>query len=264
MYNVLGFIVALIFIRLSLQSLNVSAEFFMDEVATMIVFGGTLAATIITFPPRFLWKLISAPLQMMRKPTLDLLYSSELLIQASSQRGGQKSFLKKIMGDPKADAFLKEGIELLLLGLARDDFKNIVTERIYRGRQRDEDMVNLFRRLAKYPPAFGLVGTVLGLISLMRSVGAGADASQIGLNMALALTATLYGLAFSNFVLAPVAENFQRSAEERKVFRELLFEGLLMLHDEMEPLAVQEMLNSYLEPKDRVDVLGVRRLGEAS
>src|SRR5690606_36274297 len=99
------------------------------------------------------------------------------------------------------------------------EFKDLLTERIYRARQRDEEIVNFFRRLAKYPPALGLVGSVIGLVSLMRSVGQGADASQVGLNMALALIATLYGLALSNFVLAPISEHFLQRAEDQKIYK---------------------------------------------
>jgi chemotaxis protein MotA len=259
MYNLLGFILSIFFIRAALQSLNVNTEFFLDEVALLIVLGGTFAVMVISFPAQFLIKFISAPYQMLRSKRPNSIYSVEILVRAAMQKQGRKSFLKKSMKDPKVDPFLKEGMELFLMDLSLDDFKNIMTERIYRSRQREEEPVNLFRRLAKYPPAFGLVGTVLGLISLMRSVGEGANASVIGLNMALALTATLYGLAFANFILAPIAENFQQRAEDNKIFRELLLEGLLMIHDDDESLAVQEMLNSYLDPRQRVDVLGVHR-----
>ncbi len=258
MYNLFGFVIAVFFIKTALSTLNVNSNFYVDEVAMLIVFGGTLAALVSTFPPRYLIKFLSAPWKMLRKGRRSATTSIELLVKASTQQGGQKAYLKSLMKDPSVDSFLKEGIDLLLLGMKREDFKNILTERIYRIRQRDEEIVSLYRKLSKYPPAFGLVGTVLGLISLMRSVGQGADASSIGLNMALALTATLYGLAFSNFVLAPVAENFQCTADEKKIFNELLFEGLIMIHDEMEPLSIQEMLNSYVDPEQRVDVLAVR------
>lgn len=257
MYNLLGFLFAIGLIKVALGLLNVSSEFYFDDVATLVVFGGTLAAMIVTFPPHYLLRFFMAPLQMLKAKKINYTYSIELLVKASAQGANRKVFLKKLLKDPKVDKFLKEGIELLLLNLSRDDFKNIVTERIYRARQREEAPVSLFRKLAKYPPAFGLVGTVLGLISLMRSVGNGANASEIGISMALALTATLYGLAFANFVLAPIAENFQGVAEDNKVFRELLLEGLMMLFDDSDSLAVQEMLNSYVEPKQRVDVLGI-------
>lgn len=259
MYNLLGFVFAAFLIKTSLSILGVDTEFYIDEVAFIIVFGGTLAAMIISFPSKFLFWFFSAPFQIFKNRRPNMVYGVEVLIGIAEDNKTKRMSLKKLLGDKKVDPFLKEGIELYLLDLPKNEFKNIMTERIYRSRQRDEEWVNLFRRLAKYPPAFGLVGTVLGLISLMRSVGDGANAAQIGINMALALIATLYGLAFSNFVLAPISENFQKTAEESKVFKELMLEGLLMTFDQGSALAVQEMLNSYLEPRQRVDILGVHQ-----
>lgn len=259
MYNIFGFLIAVFFVREALVSLGVNSQYYFDEVAFLIVFGGTLAAMVISFPPKFLFRFFSAPWKMLRDKKPNLIYSVESLIVATHRHGGKRSYLKNMLGDAKLDDFLKEGIELYLLDLKKSEFRDILTERIYRGRQRDEEWVNLYRRLAKYPPAFGLVGTVLGLVSLMRTVGEGANASEIGINMALALTATLYGLAFANFVLAPIAENFQQVAEDRKVFRELMLEGLLMIYDQSGGLAMQEMLNSYLEPHKRVDIVGIHK-----
>lgn len=259
MYNLFGFAIAIFFVRTALSVLGVSSEFYVDEVAFLIVFGGTLAAMVVSFPSKFLFRFFSAPIQILKSKKPNMIYGVETLVKVAGETQNKKLKLKQLSQDKKVDSFLKEGIDLYLLGLSKDDFKNIMTERIYRARQREEEWVSLFRRLAKYPPAFGLVGTVLGLISLMRSVGDGANASQIGINMALALIATLYGLAFSNFILAPIAENFQNSAEENKIFRELMLEGLLMIYDEGSSLSVQEMLNSYLDPSKRIDILGVHQ-----
>lgn len=263
MYNLLGFLVASGFIYMAMGELKVESSFYFDEIALLVVGGGTLSALIISFPPQFLLHFIKAPYDFIKRPKLATVESIKMLIEISLKGNQAKSQIRSLLNSKKLDPFLMEGAELLTAGLPFEDFKGILTERIYRNRQRDEQKVDLFRRLAKYPPAFGLVGTVLGLISLMRSVGQGANPGTIGLNMALALIATLYGLAFANFVLAPIAENFQKTADDRKVFCELLLEGLLMIHQKKSPIAVQEMLNSFVETEQRVDVLGLSE-GEAA
>lgn len=218
MYNLLGFAVAIFFVKTALGILGVGSDFYLDEVAGLVVFGGTLSALVISFPPRFILRLLRAPLNILRSKKLNYIHNIETIVKAVDQRQNLRALLKKAVKDKKVDAFLKEGIELYLLDLSKSDFKNIMTERIYRARQRDEDDVDLFRRLAKYPPAFGLVGTVLGLISLMRSVGAGANVAEIGLNMALALIATLYGLAFANFILLLWLSTFNKWLMRKKFF----------------------------------------------
>jgi chemotaxis protein MotA len=257
MYNFIGFILSVVFIKMALQHLGVDSAFYVDDVAMLIVFGGTLATLIVSFPPVYLLKFIMSPIDVIFFKNPNFKKSAIELVTALQDENNRKSGLKKLADKKGTDPYLREGIELYLLDMPLKDFKNIMTERIYRARQREEHQVNLFRRLAKYPPAFGLVGTVLGLVALMRSVGEGADPSQIGLNMALALVATLYGLATANFLIAPLSELFQHRADENKVYRELLLEALLLCYDQASSLSVQEMLNSYLDSNQRIDVLGV-------
>lgn len=263
MYNFIGFILAGAFVYIALDILKVDSSVYLDEVALVVVFGGTLAALMIAFPPIYIVRFFTAPWQILRARSPKVKKGIEVLVKLAHDNQNRRQTMNKYLNDKNLDPFLKEGIDLYLLDLSKDDFKNIMTERIYRNCQRDEQWINLFRRLAKYPPAFGLVGTVLGLISLMRAVGEGANTAQIGLNMALALTATLYGLGLANFVLAPIAENFQHKSEETKVYQELLLEGLLMIYDQNSSLSVQEMLNSYLPPTQRVDILGVHQKAAA-
>ncbi|MCJ8278042.1 MAG: MotA/TolQ/ExbB proton channel family protein, partial [Bdellovibrionales bacterium] len=183
MYNLLGFGIIIGILYSVRVLLGVDTDFYLDEVALLIVIGGTVATAVISFPAKYLKKLFTAPYEMTKAKKLPLVDSIEILVRTSNHGRQGKAVIRQLLEQREADAFLKEGVELLLMGLSKDEFKKILTERIYRSRQRDEEMVSLFRRLAKYPPALGLVGTVLGLVSLMRSVGAGADASQIGINM---------------------------------------------------------------------------------
>ena len=258
MFHFLGFALIFVLLQTAFKILDVDAQFYFDEVALLIVLGGTLVVTVIAFPLSYFLKIFSSPFVMLKTKKPNFVSAIAVIVHASKSQGRSKSMLRDVLERRDVDSFLKEGLELLLLGLSREEFKDIMTERIYRARQRDEERVSLFRRLSKYPPAFGLVGTVLGLVGLMRTVGEGASASEIGLKMALALVATLYGLAFANFFLVPIAEHYQQKAEDLKVYRELQLEGLLMIFDSRSPLAVQEMLNSYLEPKKRVDFIGIR------
>lgn len=256
MIHWLGFGLLAVLVGSAIEHLKLSPGFFFDEVAMIVVFGGTLAIALIAFPLRQFAYLFTSPFLLLRSKKQDITSMTQTLVETaqSIQRGrGSLSLMLKREDLPD---YLKEGIELLMLDLPRDEFKGILTERIYRQRQRHEDRVRVFRNLAKYPPGLGLVGTVLGLVNVMRSVGGGGTA-EVGLKMAVALIATLYGLTLANFYLVPLAEYFQRVADEQKVFEELQFEGLLMIFDNKSGLAVQEMLNAYTDSKKRVDFIGV-------
>lgn len=264
MTHFLGFIVFAFAVRLAFQSLGVGIEYYFDEVAMIIVFGGTVTVAMISFPISYLVTLVTAPFKMIFEKKNRYDNAIETLVKTAQAATNSKAAIRELVDSSKTEPFLRECLELYLLDIDRNDFKNIMTERIYRGRQREDDQIGLFRKLAKYPPAFGLVGTVLGLVSLMRTVGDGASASDIAMKMALALVATLYGLAFANFILAPLAEHFTFRADDQKVFRELQVEGLLMIYDKKSPLVIQEMLNSFLDVKDRMDVIGLKERFEQS
>jgi len=258
MSSLVGFGFIAFLVMSAMEILEVDRSFYFDEVAFIIVLGGTLAIAIITNPLRKFFLLFTAPLQMVKKNKRDRIGMIQLLVKASKVSKLGRSGLMQLLSESKMPPFLRDGIELLILDLERDEFKSILTERIYRERQRQEVRVSFFRKLAKYPPGLGLVGTVLGLVNLMRSVGVGGNAGEVGMKMALALIATLYGLGLSNLYFVPMSEYFQREAEEDKIFLELQLEGLLMVFDAKSDLAVQEMLNSFLPAKERQDVLGIR------
>jgi chemotaxis protein MotA len=151
---------------------------------------------------------------------------------------------------------LSEGAELIGLGFKTERIQIILDERIHQAFERAAKVSNSIRSLAKYPPAFGLVGTVLGLVSLMRAVSDGAGASETGTRMAVALTATLYGLLTANLFVAPAGEKVLALAGEEKTSAELALQAVLLASDRVTLVESQEMLNSFLDDQERISVQG--------
>jgi chemotaxis protein MotA len=151
---------------------------------------------------------------------------------------------------------MTDGTELIALGFDHSKIHSILSERIYQWGERKQRVANSIRSLAKYPPAFGLVGTVLGLVSLMRSISDGASSSEAGVRMAVALVATLYGLLTANLILNPAGENILKSVNEEKKAAEIALEAILMAAQGVNLLEAQEVLNSHVGPDDRINILG--------
>jgi chemotaxis protein MotA len=264
MIHLIGFILAIVMIKVCFSLLGMDAGSYFDEVALIVVLGGTLCAAIITFPGSDLIRMTKAFFRIVKKTPeekTDTVKDLVLLSQAVSQ---SKAALLKEIDRPDINLFLKDGIDLVLAGFSRDEVESVLKERIYRDREREEQYGSLLRTISKYPPAFGLVGTVLGLVALMRTVAEGADAKQIGMQMALALVATLYGLLLTNILLVPMSENLFNKSEHNKSNRELIIDGILMIYDKKSPLLVQEFLNSYLPPLSRKDYLGIGKTGSTA
>lgn len=151
---------------------------------------------------------------------------------------------------------LKDGAELISLGLNGEKIQMILQERVHQATERKNRVANTLKSLAKYPPAFGLAGTVLGLVSLMRSVSAGATAKDTAVEMAIALVATMYGILTANLVVNPAGESVAKDAIEEMKEAEIAVQAVLLAVNRTSILESQEMLNSFVLPQDRVNVLG--------
>ncbi len=107
-----------------------------------------------------------------------------------------------------------------------------------------------FRTLSKFPPAFGLMGTTLGMIALLQGLGEDGAADKIGPSMAIALITTLYGLAVSNFILIPIAENLAKQAQEDLTMRLMIVEGIMLIQEGEPTKYIEESIKSYLLPSE--------------
>ena len=109
----------------------------------------------------------------------------------------------------------------------------------------------VFKVIGKFPPAFGLMGTTLGLIALLQSIGKEGGIESLGPSMAVALITTLYGLFLANFIFVPIAENLEQQTHEDAVQRIMCVEGLMMIQEGKPTKYVEEKVKAFLLPSIR-------------
>jgi len=247
-----GIIIALLSLFISIFNLRQSFGHYYDIVAFTMVFGGTIAVAVMIFPWKN-YKDIKESLKTLTSfPQND--YSVVILECINFFKGANLVERTNLKG--LAAEILKDGVELRTLGFKKDKVNQILSFRIDQSIERTAKVANIFRSLSKYPPAFGLAGTVLGLVNIMRHVSEGADSKTAGMLMAVALVATLYGLLLSNLVINPAGEAILKSAAYQKKSAEIVLETIMLLFDNASTLEVQEVLNSYVHPMERVNTLG--------
>jgi chemotaxis protein MotA len=110
----------------------------------------------------------------------------------------------------------------------------------------------VLRSMAIAAPAFGMVGTLIGLIIMLDNMGD--DPGQIGAGLAVALVTTLYGIMLARLIFAPAATKLQQREEIFRFRNYMIVEGLSMLADEASPRHIQDHMNSYLDPTIRYDI----------
>jgi chemotaxis protein MotA len=257
MTRLLGYLLGIVSIYASLKLLGQSVALYYDEIAMVMVVGGTLCVTLITFSPREIVGM--AKLLVARTKTnwaLDIISQFVTLSKLAQSAPGR---IAVALEDQRVDPFIKEGVELILAGFTHEEVETVLSERMYTKRIQQEASSGVLKSLSKYPPAFGLMGTVLGLVSVMRGMSEGSTPEETGLRMSVALVATLYGLIMANFILLPTSEALLTKVKTSVAMDRLIIEGILLLKERASPLLVQEVLNSYVMGEDRRDHVGIRQ-----
>ncbi len=247
-----GLILALlVFLTIALTSTK-NPLVFLDWHAGLIVIGGTAAAAMLSFSAKnivLLCKVFASKvLKSTQKQYSDVII--EMVDLATNYRNDD-TYLSKAVSNIKTP-FLKEAIELTIDGgLSEKEIDLILTKRASTHFKRYGEDASMFTTLAKFPPAFGLLGAVVGMVGLMESLG-GADAiKNVGPKMAVALVATLYGIALSNFIFIPIGENLSKFNRQDKITRQMIIDGMRMIRAKKHPLLVEENIKSYLLPSER-------------
>jgi chemotaxis protein MotA len=219
--------------------------------AFVIVIGGTIAAALICFPLSHFYSLAMVFLRTFtgqaKAEMLRTIQEIERISEAIHSGQELSSEVSKIK-----NPFLRESLELLEQGgLADDELDEVLEKRVELQNERYKRDSATFKTIGKFPPAFGLVGTSLGMIALLQGLGGANAFEQIGPAMSIALVATFYGLVLSNFVLIPVGENLNEASADDLLMRRVVMDGVMLIKERKHPLLVREYLKSYLAPADR-------------
>jgi chemotaxis protein MotA len=227
---------------------------FLDYHGLLVVIGGTVAAAAVSFQ---LNRIVSL---------LKVFWNRTILGQKHNYRETIRSMLKiadayekespslRDIIKAQKDPFITECFDVLLDGVGDADFAYSLMRRrndnIFELYMHD---ANKFKALGKYPPAMGLLGAVTGMIALLGSLGKPGAEKTIGPAMSIALVATLYGIAFANFFVIPIAENLIDAAKETKRKNLIIISGMRLIARGTNSLVLAEELNSFLLPADRLD-----------
>ena len=146
------------------------------------------------------------------------------------------------------DDFLRGGLRLVVDGTDPDVIKRILYTNLDQVESRHEDGIGFFQKWAKLAPAFGMIGTLLGLIGMMANLE---DTASIGPNMAVALVTTLYGSVFANLILSPIQFKLEDRHKEEMQIKEIMVQGILSIQSGDNPRILEDKLLTFLPPADR-------------
>lgn len=222
---------------------------FLSLSSTLMVFGGTLAASYISYQPRYVWLAIKAIGQMFQKPKMsrELLNREIKRIIVWSKLIQSKGLLAMEDEAKKTrEPLTRFGATLVSSGYKPEDVREMMETAMETQFERSTIQVDILKTMASTSPAFGMIGTLVGLVVMLQSLGN--DISSLGTGLAVALLTTLYGVLFARLVFLPAALKLQQKEEINHFRNQLVVEGISLLAEKQRPRFIQDKLNSYLDP----------------
>lgn len=255
--SVIGSLAALAVVILGIITSSKSAHVFLDLHGILIVLGGTAAAGLMCFPLHFYKRIMKVFVSKFlgKYSTRFDIVISELVDLAKGLRENPDYMNQKVK--TLKTPFLADAVQLMALGgINEESLDEILVKRAVTHSKRYDYDANVFKTLAKFPPAFGLLGTTLGMITLLQQLGGNDAQKMLGPAMAVGLVATFYGLILANLVLIPIGENLSVINRDDETVRTIVIDGLRLIRKKEHPKIVEEHLKSYLLPSERA-LLGI-------
>lgn len=236
---------------------------FWDPPSVLIVLGGTFASTIVAYPAKSLKSLGGALKTAFQRKKTDLYAEIELIlgIANTARREGLlalENSLSKV-----SDPFLKKGIMLVVDGTDPEFVKSVMESEIYFVQERHSQGQAILDSMASYAPAYGMIGTLIGLINMLKNLS---NSDALGPSMAVALITTFYGVVLANLVFNPISKKLKVMTAQEALRKELLLEGLLSIQAGENPRVIQKRLYSFLSGAEirRNEERGGKRVSETA
>ncbi len=220
---------------------------FMKIQGMLIVAGGTFAATSIAFPTNELKLIFPVSRRVFKDPGDEMMEVSQVLVQAMGtfKRDGPVA-LEGIAGDAPSKALTK-GLQLIADGANADTINEILaTERKYMEEHHRVGQ-KIFQEMGKFAPAFGMVGTLIGLVQMLSDLS---DPDAIGPAMAVALLTTFYGAVLANLIFLPMVTKLDRRIQIEVVQIELAIVGLDSMNRGDTVQILKEKLSAFLNQQE--------------
>jgi len=222
---------------------------FVNVPAAVLVFGGTIGATIICFPLSKILKLPAIARNAFLNRELNRAQMIDTMV-GFAQKARREGLL--VLEDDAArvdHALLRMGVELAVDGTPQERVRDILTIEIDAMHERHQQGEQLFATMGAVSPKLGVIGTLIGVIHML---GAQTDPKQMGPALASAFIATLYGVAFANLVALPIAAKLRARGEEEAMFHQMILEGLMAIQSGDNPRAVEMKMRAFLSPEQKM------------
>ncbi|MCH7613452.1 MAG: MotA/TolQ/ExbB proton channel family protein [Candidatus Marinimicrobia bacterium] len=236
-------------IFLAASAANASMAGFISLSSFTIVFGGMVASVSVAFPLSDVMKLGSAIRAVFKGGTIKLGTVVDDAVEASEIGRKGVAELEKSVESIK-NPFFRDGVQMVVDGYSLDELTEILETRIEYREVREKTQAGLFKSMGTMAPAWGMIGTLIGLVIMLAGFGGEGGADALGPGMSAALITTFYGSVFANLFFLPMSEKLNTRISFTSTMQAMLVEAARLIHQKKHPLIVREKLNSFIPPKE--------------
>jgi len=249
--TVVGMVMAFGLMLWSLMAGNGGLGLFVDVPSLVMVCGGTVAVTLVSFRGsdlKGLFKvMLRAVLFKMPSPGEEI----ERIISYANLARKEGLLALEAKLQEVEDGFFAKGIQLVIDGFSAETVRDIMDLELSWQHQRHAGGKKMLDQMGSMAPAFGMIGTLVGLVQMLANLS---DPSAIGGGMAVALLTTFYGAVLANVVFIPLSGKLDVRAKEEALLRELMIEGIVAIQSGEKPQLIKEKLKGFLPPSLRETV----------
>jgi len=247
--TIAGIISGLFFILYSIYQ-NGSIREFYDFSSVLITVGGGIASILISYRISDIAKTLKVVAKAFFSKTAPPSETIKLLIELSKKARREGILSLEADQEEIKDDYIRQALQLVIDGVDPNIIKETMDLELYNLEARHQKGQSIFKTGAALFPAWGMIGTLIGLIQLLKEMD---DPSKIGPAMAVALVTTFYGSILANFVCTPIANKLALISKEEINHKEMIIEGILSLQAGENPKMMEYKLITFLSPKQKAE-----------
>lgn len=246
-----GFLAIAVAIAVEIDGM--SARVFFHPVGMVAVFGGIFATALMSAPMHQLKRIFERTWFVILYPRNNYIASLRESLWVSIGLNRDSQFLEA-EGQKVQNAMLRDGLSLISMGYKVDDIRRLMEIKKDQNEASLGECSVFYYSMAKMGPAFGLLGTLVGLIIMLYYHMSAGNMEKIASSMGIALTATLYGVGVANLIFSPLADYLQYNSEHCAMQDSMLIEAIVQIKERRHPVYLLQALKSYMPREDYPEI----------
>jgi chemotaxis protein MotA len=224
---------------------------FFNAPSVLITVGGAIAATCIHYPlPQVMAVTgVARKALFMKEQDYLTIYRQLADYATRARRDGLLALEEDI--ENLDDPFMKKGFQMAVDGGTMEVIRAVLENDLFAMQERHINGQGIFKALGNYAPAFGMIGTLVGLVAMLQNMS---DPASLGAGMAVALLTTMYGAMVANLVALPTAGKLEQRSQEEVALKTMIVEGIVAIQEGHSPRIVEEKLRAFLPPSLREEI----------